>query len=118
MTSVQRKFAAGAVSLFIIPFAHYIGQTTKLTPDACAEPIYEFTKSIAPTASATPPKVRTTGYDGDIPPARIKEAEKIVSKESQRQGITIEKLQILKKIGDDGKPSFQVLGKVTASTVS
>lgn len=37
MTLVQRKFAAGLITLFVVSCISYTGQATKLTPDNCDE---------------------------------------------------------------------------------
>jgi len=72
MTSIQRKFAAGLISLFAIPATNYIGQSTRLTPDDFAEPIYEFTQ-IGGKAAPPPPTVKyrghwaRSGYSADDP---------------------------------------------------
>jgi hypothetical protein len=110
MTSVQRKFAAGLISLFVIPSAHYIDQTTRLTPDDSAEPIYVFTQSPTPTPK---PSIKTgntaTNADRQVPGS----CKRAVSEEANRRGIN--NLRMVEKKGSDGKRFLKISGKVSAS---
>ncbi|MCI0393162.1 MAG: hypothetical protein MOB07_30900 [Acidobacteria bacterium] len=113
MTSVQRKFAAGLISLFVIPATNYIGRTTRLTPDDSAEPIYEFTQA-KPALAPTPSRTADTAHDPDIPPM----IRKKVDDEAKRRGFKIVDLRVEFKKGNDSKPFILVSGKVSASKVS
>jgi hypothetical protein len=118
MTSVKRKFAACLITLFIIPSAHYIGRATMLTPDACAEPIYEFAIQSEPTATPTPTlRHKGTATNGDRQPD-VDAIRKKIFEDAKRRGVTINKLRVELKKGNDGKPFLQVSGEVSASKVS
>src|SRR5262249_42037636 len=112
MTSVQMKFAAGLISLFIIPATHYLGQTTRLTPDDSAEPIYEFTETQCPPNCL---KVKF-GYIGDR--NRFKKVEKKVIKDLKPYGIKIGAFLVEFEKGNDGKTLLKFSGKVIESKVS
>jgi hypothetical protein len=117
MASVQRKFAAGLVSLFIIPSAHYIGQATRLTPDDSAEPIYEFTQTkTAPTP--IPSRTVDTAPDPDRPPPDAGKIRKTLLEKFKQNGINADNVLVAVKKGNDGKPFLQVSVKVSKSTVS
>ena len=134
MTSVQRKFAAGLISLFVIPATNYMGQTTRLTPDGSAEPIYEFTEQTEPSTSAKEHKgtirdvnclmttMKGTEADPGPPPPPPPDAGKIrktLIEEFKRRGIRVDNMNVEFKKGNDGKTflhvSVEVASKLSAS---